>query len=88
MADLDLLRGELHAALENSTPVRGKTVLQAMIDGIRIDARDSIEPTFRVPAVREPCGSMVRDCATGGCSHAVRCMPPVRGLTDTGGAPL
>jgi hypothetical protein len=23
-----------------------------MIDGIRVDARDQIEPTFRVPAVR------------------------------------
>jgi len=58
-ADLDLLRDELCAVLEHATPVRAKTVLQAMIDGIRVDARDNIEPTFRVPAVREPCGSMV-----------------------------
>jgi hypothetical protein len=56
-ADLDLLRRELRAALEHSTPTRAKTVLQAMIDGIRVDARDRIEPTFRVPAVREPYGS-------------------------------
>jgi site-specific DNA recombinase len=57
-ADLDALRSELRAALEHSTPARTKTVLQAMIDGIRVDARDRIEPTFRIPAVREPCGSM------------------------------
>jgi hypothetical protein len=59
--DLDALRHELRAALEHSTPARTKTVLQAMIDGIRVDACDSIEPTFRVPAVREPCGSMVEE---------------------------
>jgi hypothetical protein len=29
-----------------------------MIDGIRIDARDQIEPTFRVPAVRVDFGYM------------------------------
>lgn len=50
-ADLDQLRSELRAALERATPVRAKTVLQAMIENIRIDARDNIEPTFRVPAV-------------------------------------
>jgi hypothetical protein len=57
-ADLDALRRELRAALEHSIPAGTKTVLQAMIDTIRVDARDHIEPTFRVPAVREPCGSM------------------------------
>ena len=57
-ADLDALRHELRAALEHNTAARAKTVLQAMIDGIRVDARDKIEPTFRVPAVREPCGSI------------------------------
>jgi hypothetical protein len=29
-----------------------------MIDGIRVDARDQIEPTFRVPAVRIESGYM------------------------------
>jgi hypothetical protein len=29
-----------------------------MIDGIRVDARDHIEPTFRVLAVRIDCGYM------------------------------
>jgi hypothetical protein len=40
-------------------PKRVKGVLQAMIDGIRVDARDRIEPTFRVPAVRIESGFMV-----------------------------
>jgi hypothetical protein len=29
-----------------------------MIDGIRVDARDQIDPTFRVPAVRIESGFM------------------------------
>jgi hypothetical protein len=47
-ADLDQLRRELRAALEHATPIRAKTVLQAMIENIRVDARDNIEPTFRI----------------------------------------
>lgn len=50
-AELDALRGTLQAALRDSTPTRTKVVLQTMIDGIRVDARDQIEPIFRVPAV-------------------------------------
>jgi hypothetical protein len=50
-AALDALRSDLHAMLNDSDPKRVKGVLQAMIDGIRVDARDQIEPTFRVPAV-------------------------------------
>ncbi len=57
-ADLDALRSALRAALKDSTPMRIKAVLQTMIDGIRADARDQIEPTFRVPAVRVDCGYM------------------------------
>ncbi len=57
-ADLDALRGNLHAALNDSTPTRVKDVLQTMIDTIRVDARDQIEPTFRVPAVRIDYGYM------------------------------
>jgi HB1, ASXL, restriction endonuclease HTH domain len=44
--------------LNDSNPKRVKGVLQAMIDGIRVDARDQIEPTFRVPAVRIEWGYM------------------------------
>jgi site-specific DNA recombinase len=57
-ADLDTLRSDLHAMLNDSDPKRVKAVLQAMIDGIRVDARDQIEPTFRVPAVRIESGYM------------------------------
>jgi hypothetical protein len=57
-ADLDALRGNLRAALNDSTPTRVKGVLQTMIDTIRVDARDQIEPTLRVPAVRIDYGYM------------------------------
>jgi len=57
-ADLDVLRSTLRAALKDTTPTRAKSVLQTMIDGIRVDARDHIEPTFRVPAVRVDFGYM------------------------------
>ncbi len=57
-ADLDSLRGHLRAALNDSNPKRVKGVLQTMIDGIRVDARDHIEPTFCVPAVRIESGYM------------------------------
>jgi site-specific DNA recombinase len=57
-ADLEALRGTLRAALKDSTPTRAKTVLQAMIDTVRVDACDHIEPIFRVPAVRIDCGYM------------------------------
>jgi hypothetical protein len=57
-ADLDALRSPLHAALNDSNPKRVKGVLQAVIDGIRVNARDQIESTFRVPAVRIESGYM------------------------------
>jgi site-specific DNA recombinase len=57
-ADLDALRENLRTALHESNPKRVKGVLQALIDGIRVDARDQIEPTFRVPAVRIESGYM------------------------------
>ena len=56
--ELDTLRSTLRDALEDSTHTRAKTVLQSMIDEIRVDARDHIEPTFLVPAVRIDCGYM------------------------------
>jgi site-specific DNA recombinase len=50
-ADLDALRSTLRAALNASTPTDAKTALHTLIDQIRVDARDQIEPTFRIPAV-------------------------------------
>jgi hypothetical protein len=46
-ADLDALR----SALKDSAPTRTKAVLHSLIEIIRVDARDHIEPTFRVPAI-------------------------------------
>jgi site-specific DNA recombinase len=56
--DLDALRRTLRTALNESTPNRVKPVLQAMIDSIRVEGRDNIEPTFRIPAVRVDSGYM------------------------------
>jgi hypothetical protein len=38
--------------------MRVKAILQELTDEIRIDGRDAIEPTFAIPAVRPPSGSM------------------------------
>ena len=57
-AELDTLRNTLRDALKDTTPTRAKTVLQTMIDDIRVNARDHIEPTFRIPAVRVDHGYM------------------------------
>lgn len=58
MAGVGTLRNTLRAALKDTTPTRAKTVLQTMIDDIRVNARDHIEPTFRIPAVRVDNGYM------------------------------
>jgi|ERR1700722_735256 len=41
-----------------ATPKPSRACSQAMINGIRVNARDQIEPTFRVPAVRIESGCM------------------------------
>jgi hypothetical protein len=57
-ADLDAIRQRVRAALDDGGPMRVKAILQELTDEIRIDGRDAIEPTFLVPAVRPPSGSM------------------------------
>jgi hypothetical protein len=57
-ADLDAIRSRVRAALDDGGPMRVKAILQELTDEIRIDGRDTIEPTFLVPAVRPPSGSM------------------------------
>jgi hypothetical protein len=74
-AELDALRDTLQAALRDSTPTRTKAVLQAMIDGIRVDARDHIEPTFRIPAVRIDHGDMGETARRA--NHALVAAPAV-----------
>ena len=50
--DLQALRNALRAALNNGTPRQIKAILQDLTEEVRIDARDAIEPTFSIPAVR------------------------------------
>ncbi len=57
-ADLDAIRRRVRAALDDGGPMRVKTILQELTEEVRIDARDAIEPTFSIPAVRPPSGSM------------------------------
>jgi site-specific DNA recombinase len=57
-ADLDAIRSRVRAALDDGGPMRVKAILQELTDEIRVDGRDAIEPTFLVPAVRPPSGSM------------------------------
>jgi site-specific DNA recombinase len=57
-ADLEDLRQTLRAALKSSTPDSVKPVLQVLIDSIRVEGRENIEPVFRVPAVRVDSGYM------------------------------
>lgn len=56
--DLDSLRRTLRDALNHSSPTQAKSALHALIEEIRIDSRQSIEPTFQVPAVRVEDGYM------------------------------
>jgi hypothetical protein len=76
-AELDTLRDALRAALKDSTPTRAKTVLHTMIDEIRVDARDHIEPTFRVRAVRVDYGYMGE---TWLCANHVAMVAPAVGI--------
>ena len=55
-ADLDAIRRRVRAALDDGGPMRVKTILQELTEEVRIDARDAIEPTFSIPAVRPPSG--------------------------------
>jgi hypothetical protein len=57
-AAVDAIRQRVRAALDDGGPMRVKAILQELTDEIRIDGRDAIEPTFLVPAVRPPSGSM------------------------------
>ena len=57
-ANLDAIRQRVRAALDDGGPMRVKAILQDLTEEIRVDARDAIEPTFVLPAVRPPSGSM------------------------------
>ena len=50
--DLRALRNALRAALHDGTARQIKTILQDLTEEVRVDARDAIEPTYLIPAVR------------------------------------
>ncbi|HTU77792.1 MAG TPA: hypothetical protein VMF09_03445 [Solirubrobacteraceae bacterium] len=74
-ADLQALRDSLRAALNDGTPQRIKTILQDLTEEVRIDARDAIEPTFSIPAVRPPSGTMGETALCA--NHALVAAPAV-----------
>ena len=80
-ADLDAIRQRVRAALDDGGPMRVKAILQELTDEIRIDGRDAIEPTFLVPAVRPPSGSM----DGGGGRSKIGCAAPFLGFWLAGG---
>lgn len=57
-ASIEAIRRKVRAALDDGGPMRVKAVLQELTDEIRIHGRDAIEPTFLIPAVRLPSGTM------------------------------
>jgi hypothetical protein len=79
-ADLQALRNALRVALDDGTPQRIKTILQDLTEEIRVDARDTIEPTLVLPAVRPPSGSME---PTGLSRTARRGFPGARSMRRT-----
>jgi hypothetical protein len=60
--DLDWLRGQIGRALHHGDDHERKTLLQTLTHEIRVEGRNSIRPTYRLPsrdassqaAVREP----------------------------------
>jgi hypothetical protein len=57
-ADLDAIRQRVPSALDDGAPMRVEPILQELTEEVRIDARDVIEPTFLIPSVRPPSGTM------------------------------
>lgn len=57
-ADLDAIRQRVRSALDDGAPMRVKLILQELTEEVRINARDVIEPTFLIPSVRPPSGTM------------------------------
>ncbi len=81
-ADLDTIRQRVRAALDDGGPMRVKAILQELTDEIRIDGRDAIEPTFLVPAVRPPSGSMELSGVLSNQNLQVRLRRIVKKLAD------
>jgi site-specific DNA recombinase len=68
--ELSVIRQQVTEAVENGSSASVEALLQALVHGIRVDSRDTIHPTFRVPlggdhqpddAVRAPSRSVAVD---------------------------
>jgi len=56
--DLRTLQAHVRAVIEAGDPPARKALLQALVAEIRVVSREEIYPTFNLPAVRPPCGSV------------------------------
>lgn len=56
--------------------MRVKAILQELTEEVRVDSRDAIEPTFLVPAVRPPSGSVGETWQRA--NHALVVAPAIR----------
>jgi site-specific DNA recombinase len=56
--DLRALQAHVRAVIETGNPPARKALLQALVAEIRVVSREEIYPTFSLPAVRPPVGSV------------------------------
>ncbi len=56
--DLGLLQAQVREVIESGDPPTRKALLQSLVDEIRVVSRAEIYPSFSLPAVRPPSGSV------------------------------
>lgn len=56
--DLELLQAQVREVIEGGDPPTRKALLQSLVDEIRVVSRAEIYPSFSLPAVRPPSGSV------------------------------
>ena len=56
--DLRALQGHVREVIETGDPPARKALLEALVAEIRVVSPEEIYPTFNLPAVRPPCGSV------------------------------
>ncbi len=56
--DLELLQAQVREVIEGGDLPTRKALLQSMVNEIRVVSRAEIYPSFSLPAVRPPCGSV------------------------------
>lgn len=68
--DLRALQAHVSEVIETGDPPARKALPQALVHEIRVVSREEIYPTFNLPAVRPPCGSV----GTAGLEPATSCL--------------